>query len=650
MMKRLTAYILIMALILTLAACGSAVPAPSGSTDQPQLSLPPVRPLDELGTEAQDIPVRIQTFEADADGDGVIAEVLVLYLSLPNAGEYSIDAYVGNTHVHTEPFDISTPLSVLSDSSGGVIGECVLGNRDSWGVEVWASVAGHAWDLEAIPTITLECESDTGSTISGEYSVEAILVEGGRWYRNLENSVASGYEAPTGSVTGDYLYIVPSDIRMYNGWKERYGSHGVRTESGILGNELEIVIAGDTTQQPDFIQKFTLDNFKMIINGAVHEYPIRNIRFLYNFPQYDAANSLTAYTLSLRDDNGDPVYFDEVPATYQFEMMFNNVFVQSDVYEVHPDGLITITDSPVPPLNILDLSYLEDINGNSTGNINNRGLAQESDNWIYYVNSGDNNYLYKIGVDGSGKTKLNSEACDEINVVGDWVVYRATDSGNICKVKTDGSERTLVCDDVVHGSIVFNNWIYYVSEESLCRIRLDGTEKAEIDTGAVIGSINVINQSVVFQGRGPVGPVLGTVAVDGGHLPVWDFESLHGGETIYIGFEVYEGVGYGSLATEGYAIYRDAYNPNTGEDIFGPVNDDASAFVTVADGWIYYQNLDDGGSLYKIRIDGTERTKLNSDSSESINAAGDWIYYENMSDNGRIYRMRTDGTERQPVE
>ena len=61
--------------------------------------------------------------------------------------------------------------------------------------------------------------------------------------------------------------------------------------------------------------------------------------------------------------------------------------------------------------------------------------------------------------------------------------------------------------------------------------------------------------------------------------------------------------------------------------------------------WIYYCNSSDGHKIYKIRTDGTQRTKLNDDYSKDINVVGDWIYYENISDD-ELYKVRTDGTQR----
>lgn len=64
--------------------------------------------------------------------------------------------------------------------------------------------------------------------------------------------------------------------------------------------------------------------------------------------------------------------------------------------------------------------------------------------------------------------------------------------------------------------------------------------------------------------------------------------------------------------------------------------------------WIYYQHTNDGFKLYKMRADGSEKTKLNDNISYCINVVEDWIYYINNSDIDApqcIYKMRTDGSE-----
>ncbi len=77
------------------------------------------------------------------------------------------------------------------------------------------------------------------------------------------------------------------------------------------------------------------------------------------------------------------------------------------------------------------------------------------------------------------------------------------------------------------------------------------------------------------------------------------------------------------------------------------LNEDKSWYLNVLGEWIYYSNNSDGGKLYKIRTDGSKRTKLNEDRSESLNVFDEWIYYLNfINDVGTLYKIRTDGSER----
>jgi uncharacterized protein YchJ len=77
------------------------------------------------------------------------------------------------------------------------------------------------------------------------------------------------------------------------------------------------------------------------------------------------------------------------------------------------------------------------------------------------------------------------------------------------------------------------------------------------------------------------------------------------------------------------------------------LNDNQSDFINVVGNWIYY--CGDGEKLYKIRTDGSGKTKLNNDNSFNINIAYDWVYYEVDGAMWRLYRIKTDGTGRQLV-
>ena len=101
-----------------------------------------------------------------------------------------------------------------------------------------------------------------------------------------------------------------------------------------------------------------------------------------------------------------------------------------------------------------------------------------------------------------------------------------------------------------------------------------------------------------------------------------------------------------SLCTQAYEATKDnkyeilMKKSQIGNTSGNSVND---GLVAQQGDWVYYRNSNDNGSLYKIRTDGTEKTKLNSDDTLFINVIDDWVYYRNGK-NDSIYKVKTDGT------
>jgi len=77
--------------------------------------------------------------------------------------------------------------------------------------------------------------------------------------------------------------------------------------------------------------------------------------------------------------------------------------------------------------------------------------------------------------------------------------------------------------------------------------------------------------------------------------------------------------------------------------------------------WIYYVDGDftnEDFGLYKVRADGSQRTRISDDAAFNINVVGEWIYYINHTyviedpityDGGYIYKIRTNGDDRTRV-
>ena len=72
--------------------------------------------------------------------------------------------------------------------------------------------------------------------------------------------------------------------------------------------------------------------------------------------------------------------------------------------------------------------------GNTSGNINNRGFVTTQDGWIYFLG------VYRGRTDGSGFMVMNDDSKGPqgmyLNVIGGWLYYSGQDKC-IYKVRTD---------------------------------------------------------------------------------------------------------------------------------------------------------------------------------------------------------------------
>lgn len=280
--------------------------------------------------------------------------------------------------------------------------------------------------------------------------------------------------------------------------------------------------------------------------------------------------------------------------------------------------------------------------GNTSGNICNFAFVAKQGDWIYY----NNNTLYKIKTDGTGKTELSKDIPIFINVVGEWVYYIEASSGEnkMYKVKIDGTSRTKLSDDMSLYMVVAQDWIYYMNasdEDKLYKMRDDGTSKTKVVNEAAY-DISTSGDWIYY-----------VTFVDSGDSEVHKVKKDGTGLTM-----LYAGANIASLNVSGEYLYFETSDLD-GEsgDIVKIKNDgtnqtticdDTSEFINVSGDWVYYSNVSDSYKLYKIKIDGTNKTKINDDDAMFINIVGEWIYYATGSDDDTI-KVKIDGTERQIV-
>ncbi|SHH14536.1 Copper amine oxidase N-terminal domain-containing protein [Thermosyntropha lipolytica DSM 11003] len=178
------------------------------------------------------------------------------------------------------------------------------------------------------------------------------------------------------------------------------------------------------------------------------------------------------------------------------------------------------------------------------------------------------------------------------------------------------------------------DWIYYGSFEGIKRMKANDPQSSQviIEGLFMMSYINVINNCIYYTGDG-----IYKANADG--TGITKLSSDNAGNLMVAGDWVYY------INQEDGKIYK----MKTDGSSKIKLTDEECVGFAVDNGWIYYlvrpdtEDYIEGGFLYKVRVDGTQRQRLNTgDICKEINVADGWIYYINASDD-KIYRIGIDG-------
>ena len=147
------------------------------------------------------------------------------------------------------------------------------------------------------------------------------------------------------------------------------------------------------------------------------------------------------------------------------------------------------------------INYIDDFN-----------LPYISDGWIYYSCNppewaveqenlaGMERGLYKIKLDGTGKTKLlDAIPFSPIVKAGDWLFYSLD---GIYRLKIDGSEKVKLCDDHAAAVNIKDQWIYYTTFDDnigLYKVDWAGNNRQKISSQERVQDISIVGEWVYFH-------------------------------------------------------------------------------------------------------------------------------------------------------
>lgn len=195
-----------------------------------------------------------------------------------------------------------------------------------------------------------------------------------------------------------------------------------------------------------------------------------------------------------------------------------------------------------------------------------------------------------------------------------------------------------------HGAVAEKaGWIYYLRkadspygeiEESLWRFRPDRILSEQVLSGVESWDINVVGDWIYYANWSD-GQSIYKVRTDGS-----DVMRVADGPAQQI-----------NIAGDRMVFVRDRrmYSMPRDGGMALQVSDDVAENVMTWGDWIYYANGNDGFRPYRIKEDGTGRTKLSIDETLFFTMTGDWLFYSNLSDGEKLYRVKHDGTGRAKV-
>jgi endoglucanase Acf2 len=274
-------------------------------------------------------------------------------------------------------------------------------------------------------------------------------------------------------------------------------------------------------------------------------------------------------------------------------------------YDLNSDGIIDIFDL-VNLSRLLGASYFEkNLLGNSFGNINNGGFVAEKDGYIYTSNiDQNNNYLYRMKLDGSDRKALNNHSSLSINVNDTNVFYINLRDSKIYTVGIGGGEAICINEeDTASSMVLYGGNIFYINSSDnsqIYRMKLDGSGRTKISEDVNCKYFNITEKFIYYVSTGSSG--------DSGPL------------------------------------YR--MNVDGTEKL--ELSDKQCSYPMTDGQYIYYIDETDK-SLWSIGFNGTDARKLSSDNCSYLNMRGDTLYYRNANDNDRLYAVKTDGSKRTAV-
>jgi hypothetical protein len=128
------------------------------------------------------------------------------------------------------------------------------------------------------------------------------------------------------------------------------------------------------------------------------------------------------------------------------------------------------------------------------------GVASVStDGRIYYTNKTDGGRVYSRNHDGSARRKLSERTASVLVAEGGTLWFVDGESGQLCRMGTDGGRPETIVEDKVSGLNVSGDRVYFSRSGGVARCRFDGSEMEPVARGDEIWQFLIHRGRVYFR-------------------------------------------------------------------------------------------------------------------------------------------------------
>ncbi len=234
-----------------------------------------------------------------------------------------------------------------------------------------------------------------------------------------------------------------------------------------------------------------------------------------------------------------------------------------------------------------------------------------------------------------GFASLNVIVPSYITIGSGYIYYlNYKDGATIYRRTLDGTENIKLNEDQSSHIIIVDDCINYVNNSqgySLYKMNLDGTQQIKVLDEPITQV--VIHGWIYYKPYPNRG--LCRIKTDGSEkyefnvdIPIEKFSLSDSGDWII--FTEHNEVSLYKIKTDGSQLTK--------------IHDGKVSDFKISGNQIYFTDAEERNKLYKINMDGTGLEQVHNIYSRHFDISDEWIYYSNLNDFGKLYKIGTDGT------